>query len=850
VLSLRRPPWMPAGCVASVSVIVLSLATTSRAAHIRGRVTGPDEAPLAGAVVSAFAVFDQHWGDLEATVQTNADGTYDLGPLTPGQYHVEARGGPGHPFLLPVCYYWRTGSFTFYDHNADPYTLRAVDVSAADAGDIDIQLRTTGGAIEGRTTEADGTTPLVNLAVRLFNEEEQLTDIVRTDEEGRFGVYGVRPGRYIAEYGRWDDDCYYMNTHDGLPGPEWYNGNRAAATRIEVTASSITGDVKMRFTMGGRIAGKVTASDGVTPLAGFEVTAYDADDLRWRGNTTTRDDGTYQICSVPPGDYLVEACPPVYQTSPQFQCQVYAGIDGAVEFGCADATSAAQVPVAAGQVVSGIDFALHRPAGVSLTLLNPRPPGECFAPGDTLVVRWTGDRGPSYLSITPLDPAHDYTDGCGIDSEPADDGTFTTTISDAMKPGEYCVNATAYAPCYEIAVQTEPFCIVNDRRASLKITEPAPGQCLEAGSEQVLRWTATNLSGDVSGVLLDFGSVCTIAELGPAPAEGGEIRWRVPRNAPVGRYVVLLWSMEGHCPHVQDTVSLDCINGAMPVASLRVVSPNAGETLSIGSTHAIRWSVDAPGLHAPVQIDLYQGGLWAGRIGQADAAEGEYVWTVPPFVTPRDDCTIVIRSAFFPGCNDERPSLTEDESDGEFTIQGSPLPRPVIVITSPQYSPWLYGGTQQCVTWTVESPLDLDSLNAVVYLQQDPGPSRDLAVVPVTAGEARFTVPCGFRWWTSHMLGVRIEGDLSLFSDGAATGIVIRDVPGDSDCDADVDLADFAVFEACLNGPNRLPGGAGCDRFDFDHDGDVDLRDFLDFQTCFNGPNRPMPELCEFVGWP
>ncbi len=62
---------------------------------------------------------------------------------------------------------------------------------------------------------------------------------------------------------------------------------------------------------------------------------------------------------------------------------------------------------------------------------------------------------------------------------------------------------------------------------------------------------------------------------------------------------------------------------------------------------------------------------------------------------------------------------------------------------------------------------------------------------------------------------------------------------GDLDGDADVDLADFAVFQACFNGANQAPAGADCLAAGVDWNGDVDLADFLAFQCCFNGPNRP-----------
>ncbi len=80
-------------------------------------------------------------------------------------------------------------------------------------------------------------------------------------------------------------------------------------------------------------------------------------------------------------------------------------------------------------------------------------------------------------------------------------------------------------------------------------------------------------------------------------------------------------------------------------------------------------------------------------------------------------------------------------------------------------------------------------------------------------------------------------------SDTAAptVGYILAPSPGDFDLDDDVDLNDFAGFQACFNGPNRPPAGPECDAANLDGDtaGDVDLSDFGILQSCFNGPNRP-----------
>ncbi len=80
-----------------------------------------------------------------------------------------------------------------------------------------------------------------------------------------------------------------------------------------------------------------------------------------------------------------------------------------------------------------------------------------------------------------------------------------------------------------------------------------------------------------------------------------------------------------------------------------------------------------------------------------------------------------------------------------------------------------------------------------------------------------------------------------------AAGVTVSARPAgttDYDRDSDVDLADFAFFQMCFNGPNIPPALDTCRPADFDEDGDVDLMDFAALQSCFNGPNRPKADGC------
>ena len=59
-------------------------------------------------------------------------------------------------------------------------------------------------------------------------------------------------------------------------------------------------------------------------------------------------------------------------------------------------------------------------------------------------------------------------------------------------------------------------------------------------------------------------------------------------------------------------------------------------------------------------------------------------------------------------------------------------------------------------------------------------------------------------------------------------------IPGDTDGDDDVDLADYEVFMTCLSGPD-IEVKPSCEVADLQPDRDVDLRDLLTFQEVFSG---------------
>jgi hypothetical protein len=68
--------------------------------------------------------------------------------------------------------------------------------------------------------------------------------------------------------------------------------------------------------------------------------------------------------------------------------------------------------------------------------------------------------------------------------------------------------------------------------------------------------------------------------------------------------------------------------------------------------------------------------------------------------------------------------------------------------------------------------------------------------------------------------------------------------PSDLDRDGDVDVADFALFQACLTGVNVPQISPACQDARLDDDADVDIADFGVFQLCASGAHVPAARSC------
>jgi hypothetical protein len=119
-----------------------------------------------------------------------------------------------------------------------------------------------------------------------------------------------------------------------------------------------TGAFTLSAEVASGLSGTVTETGTSSPLAGVTIDVYD-ETGSWRGLEFTASDGTYTVNGLPPGTYFVHA------RTPDFVDELW---DDIVCVGFCDPTSGNPVAVAAGTVVSGIDFALDPGGSISGTV--------------------------------------------------------------------------------------------------------------------------------------------------------------------------------------------------------------------------------------------------------------------------------------------------------------------------------------------------------------------------------------------------------------------------------------------------------------------------------------------------
>jgi hypothetical protein len=251
-------------------------------ARLSGRVTNVDGAGLSGAMVRLYG------GGQGFTATTDLGGRYTFSNLAAGEYYVYAS-NPG--FLQ-----------TYYGEERHDVGMRSIPIAdGAEVTTVDMRLPR-GGSISGTVYDDKGK-PARRKFMRIRHEDgtvPALPALAATDDDGRYRIAGLPPGRYVllANF-----------TTDGLWRVFYPNGeSNADAALIELGAGeNLTGvDLHARPRATAPITGQVRRAATLEPMSAMVRLIGDEVDLKFNV-IATDEQGRFTFADVPPGSYYLVA---------------------------------------------------------------------------------------------------------------------------------------------------------------------------------------------------------------------------------------------------------------------------------------------------------------------------------------------------------------------------------------------------------------------------------------------------------------------------------------------------------------------------------------------------------------
>jgi len=230
-------------------------------------------------------------------------------------------------------------------------------------------------------------------------------------------------------------------------------------------------------------------------------------------------------------------------------------------------------------------------------------------------------------------------------STPLADGTLTMDLSDG------------------------PFSVVNSIPPPpqiLQLIMPNGGEQWMAGTMHPIRWQGHQIQGPLEIALMRGDNVQPALVIAPGIPNLGNFHWMIPANLePASDYRMRIRALAGNLMDLSDAPFTISPNQPPPPSDVTLITPNGGETWTIGNTHTITWN--APNLTGPMQIWLLREGQrerYRHIISPNVPNSGSFEWTIPARVPPGDNYRILVRAI--------HPAWQRDVSDAVFSIVANP----------------------------------------------------------------------------------------------------------------------------------------------------------------------------------
>jgi hypothetical protein len=279
------------------------------------------------------------------------------------------------------------------------------------------------------------------------------------------------------------------------------------------------------------------------------------------------------------------------------------------------------------------------------------------------------------------------------------------------------------------------FSIIPTEAGELKVISPNGGEEWEVGTQQAITWTGT---GSIDSEMLEYSrdNGNTWSTVVSSTGNSGTYNWTVP-DAVSTECLVRVSANDGEGDSQTSDVSDAVFSILRPVTpSLRVITPNGGEQLVIGTRYAITWYGTDSRTNVKIAYSGNGGETWSDIVSDTEN-DGEYDWTVPD--EPSETGLVRISEI------DGQPV---DVSDAVFSIV-QPQTGDLAVLT-PNGGETLEAGTEYDITWTASS------LNNIIieYSVNNGETWLYIARVPADNGSYTWTIP-GI---SSEMCLVRVTG--------------------------------------------------------------------------------------------
>ncbi|MCP5107313.1 MAG: hypothetical protein GY950_28255 [bacterium] len=186
--------------------------------------------------------------------------------------------------------------------------------------------------------------------------------------------------------------------------------------------------------------------------------------------------------------------------------------------------------------------------------------------------------------------------------------------------------------------------------STIAVTAPNGGETIPAGTVYNIAW---NASAEIENVIIEYSinSGTSWSIIAQGVSNTGNYSWTVP-DTPSDNCLVRISGTD-----TDDTAS-DVSDAGFSIVvaasgAIRVISPNGGENVNVGSVCGITWTTSESFDNVKIDYSMDNGVSWT-EIVQSTANNGSYHWNVPG--TPSDSCLIRVS---------ETGGGVYDVSDGE-----------------------------------------------------------------------------------------------------------------------------------------------------------------------------------------